>query len=99
MGGATLNIAHQNKVDSSQQTTETIHPKQAKILEIISKNALTPWEISDITGIPVYQIRPRLTELEDLGAIEIIGRKFQERTNRNESIYVKARKPGQLEFL
>lgn len=94
-----MRITHLNRSESYEGTRKTIGPRHLKILEVLDNQSLTPWEISDITGWPVYQIRPRLTELDTLGVIEVTGKKFQEKTNRNESLYSKSKNLIQLEFI
>lgn len=85
--------------ESFQNTEPTIGARQKEIIDLLESNQpLTAWEISDILNRPVYQVRPRLTELEKLQKIRAGGTKFQERTQRKESLYW-ILKDGQLRLI
>jgi len=76
------------RLESYQSTEPTIGSKQKEIFDLLNeRQPLTAWEISDILNRPVYQVRPRLTELEKLKKIRSGGTKFQERTQRKEALY------------
>lgn len=76
------------RLESYQQTKPTISQRQQEIIDQLKiRQPLTSWELSDILNRPVYQVRPRLTELEKLGKVRTGGTKFQERTGRKESLY------------
>lgn len=88
--------------NSFEQTKPEIGSRQKEVLDILIEHSpYTAWEISDILGRPVYQVRPRLTELEKQGKVMVGGTKFQERTQRKESLYwvVEIEKSGQLRIL
>lgn len=94
-----MNQTAQTRLDSYLETQPTISHRQQEILVALkAKQPLTAWEISDILEKPVYQVRPRLTELEKLGEIRSGGSKFQHRTMRSESLYWLVHK-GQLELI
>jgi hypothetical protein len=67
---------------TSQEAAEAIEPRantlRAKALAALELRALTPDEIADALGESVLAIRPRVTELFNLGRIEWTGEK---RTN------------------
>lgn len=74
--------------ESYSMIKQELSSRQLEVLNVLKhRHPLTAWEISDILQRPVYQIRPRLTELEIKGKINVIGLKYQERTRRKESIY------------
>ncbi len=88
--------------DGTEQMTLTlrnesfvaIQPKlaqrQAQVLEVVknSKIGATAWEISGMTGLMIHVVRPRLTELCDLGIIKESGSRWYEKTQRNETVWV-----------
>ena len=56
--------------ESFDQTKPEIGSRQKEVLDILIEHSpYTAWEISDILGRPVYQVRPRLTELENRGKL------------------------------
>lgn len=78
----------QTRAESYQLTKPTIGSKEKAIFDLLNeRQPLTAWEISDILNRPVYQVRPRLTELETKKKIRSGGKKFQERTQRKEALY------------
>ena len=88
--------------ESYEQTKHEIKSRQEEILDLLKDHSpYTAWEISDILIRPVYQVRPRLTELEKLGLIRSGGTLFQKRTQRKESLYwfVATDNTGQLSLI
>lgn len=88
--------------ESFEEMNSHIGSRQKEILDLFNENTtLTAWQISDILNRPVYQVRPRITELEKQGLLSGIGSSFQERTSRNETIYraVNMDRTGQLGLL
>lgn len=88
--------------ESYELTKPEIGSRQKEVLDLLKTHSpYTAWQISDILGRPVYQVRPRLTELERLGLIRSGGTLFQERTQRKESLYwfIDTDKSGQLSLI
>ena len=64
--------------------------KQAAVVRVFMDSYpkdFTPWEIADLKGWLVHAVRPRMTELEKLGVLEICGVRYYEPTDRNEHVY------------
>lgn len=69
---------------------ETLGEKQKAVMQVFMDNHpkdFTPWEIADLKGWLVHAVRPRMTELENLGVLEICGVRYYEPTDRNEHVY------------
>lgn len=89
--------------ESYEQTKHEIGSRQKEVLNLLKEHSpYTAWQISDILNRPVYQVRPRLTELEyKHGLIRSGGTLFQERTQRKETLYwaVNTDSTGQMSLL
>lgn len=88
--------------ESFEKTKCDIGSRQKEVLELLKKHSpYTAWQISDILGRHVYQVRPRLTELEKIGLIRSGGTLFQERTQRKETLYwfIDSENNGQLRLI
>ncbi len=88
--------------ESYEQTKHEIGSRQKEVLNLLKEHSpYTAWQISDILNRPVYQVRPRLTELEKQGLVMCGGTLFQERTQRKETLYwaVNTDSTGQMSLL
>ena len=88
--------------ESYLQIKSEVGSRQKEVLSLLKNHSpYTAWQISDVLGRPVYQVRPRLTELEKMGLIRAGGTLFQERTQRKETLYwfTDAENDGQLRLI
>ena len=68
--------------------------KQAAVVRVFMDSYpkdFTPWEIADLKGWLVHAVRPRMTELEKLGVLEICGVRYYEPTDRGYEATIRAR--------
>lgn len=94
--------SHAVRNESYELTKNDLGSRQIEVLNLLKQHSpYTAWQISDILGRPVYQVRPRLTELEKQGKVMVGGTQFQERTQRKESLYwiVETDSTGQLSLI
>jgi hypothetical protein len=103
----TTRITEDCRRESYEKVKPTIGKRHEDILEILAKSqfcmldglpGLTASQISNYLftyGDTKYNSRnnaaPRLTELEKLGRIKVIGKRFNCSTGRNESVYALVR--------
>ena len=81
-------ITHQTRRESYEETLKTVSEAKANLLYIIQIHGpKTPFELAAWVNKPVYEVRPRLTELEQAGLLTVTGKKWQPITQRNEAIY------------
>lgn len=78
--------------ESWKGVKKTLGPKQQQVLEILKANplGLTPWEIAaKLSFNPVFilSVRPRLTELTQMGKIRTVGKRWHEETKSREAVY------------
>ena len=81
-----MTIAMENRRESNQRVNR---PKRyAQILDCFKNFQRTQAEIiAAKTGIPLYQVRPRLTELVQAGRLRVCGKAWSFSTGRNTSIF------------
>jgi hypothetical protein len=95
-----MGIAQQTRLQSWNEVQLHLGFSQNEVLSIVKKypNGVGPWTVAAILGRPVYQIRPRFTELAELGFISEIGKNYSTPTRKPETVYraVDSEPNGQL---
>lgn len=94
-----MKISERTRNESFEKTQQKLGPKQQKIFDILSfyPKGLTAWDIAREIGMMIHTVRPRLTELAQIGKIVEIGTRYYEPTQRNETIW-QISHTGQREF-
>lgn len=79
-------IARENRLESYIQRPLT--KRQREILEVLGDKEMTARQICQkMRHTDMNFVRPRLTELERMGKVEIIGKAYDKLTQRNTSLY------------
>lgn len=84
-----MNLTHLTRSSSLHATLSALNEKQKEILGVYQKNQkpLGPWQVADQLRKDVYVIRPRITELANMGILEEAGTRREARTCRHETVY------------
>ena len=87
-------ITHQTRAESLKKTEKTLNKRQLQVLSILGGNEMTAQEVATEmfrNGICKTDSRnnaaPRLTELENVGYVEEIGKKICAVSGRNVAVY------------
>jgi len=83
----------QTQIDSWQQTKQRLAEKQDAVLKAVRKlGAASPADIADLLGWDIYKVRPRCTELEQMGLlIDAQNPRVWTRTGKRQTVYVLAK--------
>jgi len=83
----------QTQLDSWEQTKRRLAEKQDAVLEAVRKlGAASPADIADLLGWDIYKVRPRCTELEQMGhLIDTKKPRVWTRTGKRQTVYILAR--------
>lgn len=95
-----MSTAQQQK--SWQMTLQELGPRQREVMEWLERHrteGLSAWELAEKLGRYVHSIRPRLTELKQMGLIKQKGETYHQQTQRHEAVWVPANFEPQLTFL
>lgn len=78
-----------SQTESWAKTQATLSRRQAEVYNTLSMSTspLSAFDVSEILSRQVYTIRPRLTELKQMGMIEPVGFKYHVSTDRNEAVW------------
>lgn len=85
-----INLPLRNREESWSKVRAQLGSRQTEVIGCLESrwaSGLSAWEISEITGRLVHAVRPRLTELRKKGMIEAVGKRFCEKTDRNETVW------------
>lgn len=71
------------------KTLEELDPREREIIALLERHprGLTSWEVAACTGHLVHAVLPRFTNLESLGVVEAVGKRFYAPTKRNETVW------------
>jgi len=83
----------QTQLDSWEQTKCRLAEKQDAVLEAVRKlGAASPADIADLLGWEIYKVRPRCTELEQMGLlIDAENPRIWTRTGKRQTVYILAK--------
>lgn len=101
-----MNLTHALRNESFEQIKPNLGPRHQEVLDALRKHpgGVTAWELSKITNRMIHTVRPRLTELRDVGKAKVVGKRYHEETQRSEAVWAietefKFTDWGQGEFL
>ncbi len=87
-------IEKENRRESYEAIQPKVPDRKALILEVLEKGPKTAHEIVEALLreriIPYYDrnfVSPRLTELKEMELVEVIGSKYERRTDRKVSVW------------
>ena len=84
-----IGLMLKSQSESWAKTQATLSKRQAEVYNAISisNQPLSAFDLSGLISREVYTVRPRLTELKQLGFIEPCGFKYHAPTDRNEAVW------------
>lgn len=83
-------ITAENRRDSF--LAASIDTRRQEVLGVlIGHRGMTAEEVADVLGREVYTIRPRLTELLEVGLVNVVGKRVSPRTGRKIAIFTAAK--------
>jgi hypothetical protein len=86
--GGTMTHTQTNRRDSYEETNKTVVTVAAQIYDIVKTNGpISAWQIAIRLAKDVYTVRPRLTELRNLGKLKEAGSRWCEITQRTETVW------------
>ncbi len=87
-------ITHETRRESNDKITPDKATRQAKILALLQIKPMTAHELTEqlliLGAINSYDrnaVSPRLTELKEMGKIQVIGKKYCKRTDRQVAVW------------
>ena len=89
-GKHSLNQNNSNITKETRQEAYVVRPatRAVEILKVLGYREMTAREIAYELGFTdLNAVKPRLTELKDIGVIEAVGKKLDHITNRNVAIW------------
>ncbi len=75
---------------SYHQPLRELGPRQREVVDLLNRyyaKGLTAWELAGLTKRYVHAVRPRLTELRDLGVVRESGETWHAETGRKETVW------------
>jgi len=68
---------------------QELGPRQREVIDLLVRysHGLSAWEIADRAQRLVHAVRPRLTELREMGLVREAGERWEQRTERNETVW------------
>ena len=91
-GRHSLNQDNSNITKQTRQEAYVVRPatRAVEILKVLGDREMTAREIAYELGFSdLNAVKPRLTELKEIGVIEAVGKKLDHITNRNVAIWRK----------
>jgi hypothetical protein len=89
-----MSITHETRRESHEQVKPKKADRKALIRGVLQDGAKTAHEITQallyMRIIPYYDrnfVSPRLTELKEMGEVEVIGKKYEGRTDRKVAVW------------
>ena len=89
-----MSITNETRRESHQQIKPKKADRKALIMEVLEQGAKTAHEITQAllyrNIIPYYDrnfVSPRLTELKEMGEVEVVGKKYEGRTDRKVALW------------
>jgi len=75
--------------ESWEATQPTLPKRREEVYALLQKHSqgLSAWQIARYLNRDVYTVRPRITELYNMGIIECTGKRFEPKTNRKEAVW------------
>lgn len=87
-------ITHETRRESNYKTAPNKANRHAKILELLKIKPMTAHELTEellsLGLIPYYDrnfVSPRLTELKEAGKVEVVVKKYCQRTDRQVAVW------------
>lgn len=91
-GKHSQNHNNSNITKETRQEAYVVRPatRAVEILKVLGDREMTAREIAYELGFSdLNAVKPRLTELKEIGVIEVVGKKLDHITNRNVAIWRK----------
>ena len=84
-----MTIPEETRRQSYDAVQKDLGRRHAQVLDVLRKSqyAISAPAVAEAIGIRDYQCRPRLTELEKLGLIKVVGTEYYHPTKRYISLY------------
>ena len=89
-----MSITNETRRESHQQIKPKKSDRKALIMEVLEQGAKTAHEITQVLlymrVIPYYDrnfVSPRLTELKEMGEVEVVGKRYEGRTDRKVAVW------------
>ena len=84
-----MSLREETRRLSHEAIVSSLGEKQREVygVYVFSPHPLGPWEVADTLNKHVYVVRPRITELVELGVIEEAGTRFETRSGKRETTY------------
>lgn len=78
------------QAQSWRQTKGELGERQRIVLEKIQNNpkGLSAWQTAALLNLPVYVVRPRITELHKKGLLQERGERWNAGTQRTEAVWM-----------
>jgi predicted transcriptional regulator len=83
-----MNITKETRQESYEKTLLTLGPQLRQVFgALFDMGPSSAWQIARKMNREVYQIRPKLTNLRDMGLIKAVGKRYEPLYDRNEAIW------------
>lgn len=84
-----MNLSESLRNQSFEKIKNSLADRQWEVFILVANhsNGLSAWQVATLLKRPVYVVRPRLTELRDMGLLQVTDVTYYPGTQRRESIW------------